>query len=216
MTGMRIFPDLTLPPVTECLRRSQALAMLDAVLSPEWEDRYYSFDSRWAPGEQMASMRNGSGDHSFMLFVADGCVVKTFDHELGVDPGAGGLASQLTALIPAQYREFLTEPAFSMDAVSSIAWVDPTERQWRLALPGTPEVGRRADDLLSLLSSGDPAAYVAWAREYHEVNVPLKAVQAVFRHQPLTHELVAALNDDLTLGDVMADANEIGYPTGDA
>jgi hypothetical protein len=26
-----------------------ALAMLDAVLSPDWESRYYSFNRRWSP-----------------------------------------------------------------------------------------------------------------------------------------------------------------------
>jgi len=29
--------------------------MLDAILSPEWEFRYYSFNSKWAEGEMMAS-----------------------------------------------------------------------------------------------------------------------------------------------------------------
>ena len=51
----------------------QSLAMLDAILSPEWEYRHFSFNSRWAPFEQMGSMRNGQGDHYFALFSAVGC-----------------------------------------------------------------------------------------------------------------------------------------------
>ncbi len=35
--------------------------MLDAIMSPDWELRYFSFDSRWSPTEEMVSMRNGSG-----------------------------------------------------------------------------------------------------------------------------------------------------------
>jgi hypothetical protein len=57
-----------LPDVPSLKKLSQSLAMLDAILSPEWEYRYYSFNSKWAPGERMASMRNGSGDEYFILF----------------------------------------------------------------------------------------------------------------------------------------------------
>ena len=53
---------LDLPDIPTVRRRSQALAILDAILCPEWAYRYFSFDSRWGPGEEMASMRNGSGD----------------------------------------------------------------------------------------------------------------------------------------------------------
>lgn len=213
---MRVFPDLTLPTVTECLQRSQALAMLDALLMPEWEYRYYSFNSSWAPGEQMASMRNGSGDHYFMWFVDGGSIVKTYDHELTGMQDTSSLVMELTSLIPVQYRNFLSEPAFSMDEVSSIAWFDAVQQGWLLALPGEPEVGHRTDNLLWLLASGDPEAYVGWAREYFEVDVPLEAVQAVFRHEPLTEDLVRSLNDEITLEDVIEDVEEIRYPVADA
>jgi hypothetical protein len=60
----------TIPDVESLKKLCQALAMLDAIISPEWEYRYYSFDSKWAQGEMMASMRNGSGDEYFILFRA--------------------------------------------------------------------------------------------------------------------------------------------------
>lgn len=53
---------LVVPDIATLRRRSQSLAMLAAMMSPEWESRYFSFASRRAPGEEMASMRNGSGD----------------------------------------------------------------------------------------------------------------------------------------------------------
>jgi hypothetical protein len=57
-----------IPSISELQRQSQAIAMLDAILSPEWKYRYYSFNSKWGPGEMMASMRNGTGDDYFILF----------------------------------------------------------------------------------------------------------------------------------------------------
>lgn len=64
-----------LPSIEGLLQLSKALAMLDAVLSPEWEYRYYSFNSKWDLGESMASMRNGSGDEYFILFNKHGAAM---------------------------------------------------------------------------------------------------------------------------------------------
>ncbi len=52
----------SLPDVESLKRLSQSLAILDAIMSPDWEFRYYSFNSKWSEGEMMASMRDGSGD----------------------------------------------------------------------------------------------------------------------------------------------------------
>jgi len=57
----------TIPEVEALKRLCQSLAMLDAIMSPEWAYRYYSFDSKWGEGEMMASMRDGSGDEYFIL-----------------------------------------------------------------------------------------------------------------------------------------------------
>jgi hypothetical protein len=74
--------DLSRLPDIPLLRRlTRALSMLDAILSPEWEYRYHSFDSHWAEGETMASMRNGSGDHWFALYSAAGVALHGLAHE---------------------------------------------------------------------------------------------------------------------------------------
>jgi hypothetical protein len=49
------------------------MAMLDAILCPEWRFRWYSFNARWAEGERMGSMRNGHGDSFFAPFDGHGC-----------------------------------------------------------------------------------------------------------------------------------------------
>ena len=35
-----------LPNIEKCKRIFQSIAMLDAIIKPEWEYRYYSFDSK--------------------------------------------------------------------------------------------------------------------------------------------------------------------------
>src|SRR4051812_22282843 len=75
-----------LPDVTGLCRTLQSMAMLEAVLCPEWELRYYSFNSSWAKGEQMGSMRNGSWDELFAHFGPAGCWLKGFAHECPMTP----------------------------------------------------------------------------------------------------------------------------------
>ena len=72
---------LSLPDIPTLRRLTQSLALLDAILSPDWQMRYYSFNSRWAQGQMMASMRDGSGDNWFLLFCQAGAILKGFAHE---------------------------------------------------------------------------------------------------------------------------------------
>ena len=43
-------------------------ALLEAILCLDWEYRYFSFDAHWSKNQEMASMRDGSGGHWFLLF----------------------------------------------------------------------------------------------------------------------------------------------------
>jgi hypothetical protein len=52
-------PATALPSISELRRLTQSLAMLDAIICPEWNSRYYSFNCNWSAGEAMASMRKG-------------------------------------------------------------------------------------------------------------------------------------------------------------
>src|SRR5215475_12894352 len=91
--------DLHLLPDVDRLRTLlQSVAMLDAILSPKWEYRYYSFNSHWSSGEQMGSMRDGCGDDLFALFNATGCFLKGFAHAAPMRDWPGVLE-----LVPAEF-----------------------------------------------------------------------------------------------------------------
>ncbi|MEV0195908.1 hypothetical protein [Nonomuraea sp. NPDC050691] len=77
----RSLPDI---PALRDLCRS--MATLEAVLSPEWSSRCHSFDADWGPGEEMAAMRNGSGDEYSIVFSAAGAHIRGFDHEAAMSP----------------------------------------------------------------------------------------------------------------------------------
>ena len=56
-----------LPDIDSLRRKTQALAAMDAIMSPDWKYRYFLFDSKWDGGEMMATITNGSGDDLFLL-----------------------------------------------------------------------------------------------------------------------------------------------------
>ncbi|MFF2083344.1 hypothetical protein ACFVVM_06190 [Nocardia sp. NPDC058176] len=193
-----------LPDIATLRDRCRAMAMIDAVLSPDWESRYYSFNSAWGESEELASMRNGSGDDWFIVFSAAGVYGRGFDHE---SPNA----PHVLDAVPAAFGAFVTEPAFADHDGSPLAtvcfWRGHDDTEWSVS---TADHGGRA--LFELVIEGTPEAYRDWAQDYYETEVSLSAVHHVFALRPLTPEVVGELNPDVAFGDLAGDLVEIGYP----
>jgi len=204
-----------LPNIPTLRRLTRSLAMLDAIVSPEWEFRYYSFDSRWGEGELMASMRNGQGDHWFALFTRDGIVVLGLDHEAPMfrpgDPWPGVLDT-----VPAELRTAVHEPAFDARNCTFCVWRRTGGAGWERG-PVEFSGGDDPDGSAHLLHLLDarPESYRTFAAECYEMDLPLDAIAAVYRHQRLTPSLIARLNGSVTLDDLRNDLAEIGYPEGE-
>jgi hypothetical protein len=201
-------PPVALPEIPRLRRLTKSLAMLDAILSPEWEMRYYSFNATWGDGEQMASMRDGSGDEWFLLFSAAGAGLKGFAHELAPAADAAGLAARVRAALPAALASFRDEPAFKMQDVTFCAYRQSAAPNWSWLRSGAPD---GAADLLALLD-GDPRSYQRFAEEYYERTIPLAEIEAIYSHAPLSEAWVVALNPEVTLAELEQDVLEIGYP----
>ncbi len=202
-----------LPDIPTLRRITQALAMLDAILSPAWDHRYYSFDARWAEGEMMASMRNGSGDHWFALFTRAGVALHGLAHEAPAyrmdDPWPG-----IFDALPGDFRaNFLEEPAFDTANSTFCIWRRATDGAWSsgpLKLPPGDDPDGSAD-LLSILD-GDPSRYCSFATSYYERPILPDDVASIYRHAPLTEALIRRLNPSVTLASLEGDIDEIGYP----
>ncbi len=180
-------------------RRLQSLAMLDAVLMPDWELRYFSFNSKWAENTMMASMRDGEGSEFFYLFDPAGACGKIFC------PGQSEPDSLLDQ-IPKEFGSFLSKPAFNLQQITCCMWQRQTEVCWSL-IPG------QIKQIPLLAFAGDRGDYYRiWAEQYYERPVSSLGVIAIFNQQPITAELLLSLNEDLSLEGIVADADEIGYP----
>lgn len=199
-------------------RLLQAMAMLDAILEEEWDMRYYSFNTKWSPGEQMGSMRNGCGDDFFALFNSAGCFLRGFDHESVMSPWASEYRAVWPGVldsVPEEFSEALNEPAFHMQDTTYCIWRRHGEPAWSRGLIDFPdeEDPDGSEAMLSILD-GLPESYQAFASEYYEIGVPLAAVARIYAHEPLTDDLLRAFPSSRSIEELRADAEEIGYPVG--
>lgn len=200
-----------LPDVPTLMRLLQSIAVLDAILQPEWQYRYYSFNARWSESETMGSMRNGQGDDFFVLFNAEGAFIKGFVHDAAI------VSERVPAEffyrgLPLEFEECAKEPAFSPERVTFCVWRLNGQRSWSHS--GNPLPGADADGSASLLTmlDGSPETYHAWAMDYYERDIPLESVAAIYRHEPLTEALIQALNPEQRLAFLRDDLEEIAYP----
>jgi hypothetical protein len=210
--------DLSLlPDVDGLCRLLQSMAMLDAVLCPEWQFRYYSFNAAWSAGEQMGSMRNGSGDDFYAHFGPAGCWLKGFAHEYPMSPyreNPPRVWPGVLDAVPTEFAGCLREPAFVAATITFCVWRRYGDPAWQLGPVEFPPADPDPDGSAFLLSDldGRPESYRAWAADYFGREVELAAVEHVYRHLPLTPEVVARLNPEVSLGELAADIGEIGYP----
>ena len=209
--------DLSALPTIETLKElMQSLAMLDAIIMREWDYRYYSFNSKWAEGEQMASMRNGEGDGWYCGFDVAGAFLKGFDHESEMSPWSMEISKVWPGVldgVPGEFKSFATEPAFSMEDTTFCIWRKIQNAQWNTGKISYP-AGDDPDGsewMLSILDA-NPSTYTAWAEGYYERSVSLSAVQQIYGHAPLTQELAQELNANAVIESLLADAAEIDYP----
>ncbi|GAB2958441.1 hypothetical protein GCM10027048_26770 [Hymenobacter coalescens] len=198
-------------PDAEALKRlCKSLAVLDAINSPEWEYRYYSYNPAWGEGEELFEMRNGEGDEMLVLFRPEGCCINGYAHEVE-QPDKGRVIRGL----PAAFDEFLFgEPVASLGTTFCL-WYTPAQG-WQ-----TGTIEENADDgseeLLAVFDAR-PETYVAWANEYFVEDTGRKlldpaAVAHVYAGQPVTKAVVQGINEELSdWTQLAADLQEIGYP----
>ncbi|MFH9353505.1 hypothetical protein [Kitasatospora sp. NPDC017646] len=212
-----------LPDIETVRDRSKALAMLDAIISPEWEYRYYSFDSRWSPTEEMASMRDGAGNDYAIAFSAAGAYAQASDHEspmsaYRVTPPAPWPG--LFESVPAVFRSYVEEPAFAdhngLPRATACLWREHIDSEWKCGNVDVPnedmEDADGAEWLFGLLLEGTAEAYQGFIEEVYELDLDIEAVRHVLALQPLTQSVISSLNPDVTLSDIAEDVEQIGYP----
>ncbi|MFJ9577625.1 hypothetical protein ACIRQF_14735 [Streptomyces sp. NPDC101191] len=204
-----------LPGIGELRDHCRGLAMLEAVLSPEWEGRYYSF------AKDTAFMRDGQGDEFRIVFCPAGAYAEGFAHEAPMSPWAGMDTPEVWPGVlddvPDVFRPYVSEgEGGDAPHITVCLWREATSAAWRAGTIDFPTWGDGepdgADHLFALLVDRSAEAYAEWASDYYETEIDVEAVRHVLALRPLTREVVAALDPELTPADLAEDIREIGYP----
>ena len=186
----------------------KAISVLDAIISPEWEFRYYSYNSNWDVNEECLQMRNGQGDEMHILFMDNGCAINGFAHEFPQQD-----KTMLTKGLPAVFSDFIFgEPVASIGTTFCL-WT--TDSAWKVG-----EIGNIDDYSGKMLGifDGNPETYIGWATEYFdgsykETGIPLETVSRIYKGETLTKEMVLSIGHDIDdWNQLIADIDEIGYP----
>jgi hypothetical protein len=197
-------------PDKENLRRiCKAISVLDAILSQEWEYRYYSYNKSWSDDEELCEMRNGSGDQMLILFRQDGCIVNGFAHEFQQQD-----KEKLTMDLPPIFSQFIFgEPVASIGTTFCLWTIN--KNQWQVGQ--IEDDDDNSEEMLNIFD-GQPQTYIDWATEYFqegykEAGIPLAAVSEIYGGQTLTKAMVLSIVDELQDWDKLeTDLSEIGYP----
>jgi len=188
-----------LPSIGELKKRSQGLALLDAIIMPDWEYRYFSFNCNWDDNgtEMMASMRDGSGSEYFLNFTKDGVVGKVFSIEQLKD------VSLSLRAIPDCFSSFKIEPAFNINNTTFFFWRCNEDNEWSVSPKSLSSY-----PLLGFLVNGF-SGYQDWAEDYYEKSINSVVLKDIFESLKITEEQWLTLNPELSISELAEDLLEI-------
>jgi hypothetical protein len=195
-----------LPNIYSLQNICKAVSVLDAILSQEWEFRYYSYNAKWDVGEHCFQMRNGTGEEMHILFLESGCVINGFAHEFESKDKI-----KLTTNLDSIFDEFVFgEPVNSIGTTFCI-WTTYNEKeQWKTGV--LDNFDDNSEDMLTIFNA-DPKTYQDYAKKYFEKNIPLEIVNKIYNGEKISKEIVLAINNNLNdWKQLEKDLYEIEYP----
>jgi hypothetical protein len=199
-----------LPSIEVLKSHLQSTAVLDSILSPEWEDRYYSFNNSWDKDVALSTIRNGSGDHLFSVFCPNGCLVKGFDHEASsnlfntMQPHTW---EEILNFVPFDFRKYLGEVSLIPEETTFCIWRNFQDTSWN-SIPMNFSFGSR--ELLLMLNANEQE-YHKWAEEYYETTIDIKIIEHVFARKVLNQDTLLNINNQLVTEKLYQELQEIGY-----
>lgn len=203
----KLLADLPHPALMK--RRLRMWAMLDAVMAPEL--RAFEFHPKWGKGEQVGAFKDGSGNHFFAWFSKKGAVVRGFDHESEMSPFREDppvVWSGMWRGLPKELVYATKEGAFGEEEITFACWAKGEEGSWK----ASPEKPPRADGAKELLFGCFSKKARDWASEYYDTPIDPRAMGMLWRDEPLDREALDALNPELDVAEVTAEAKLLGWP----
>ncbi len=213
----------TLPGIPALHDLCRSLSMAEAIVNPGGEGRHHIFNRSWSQTEELASMRNGSGDEFDIVFSAAGAYVRGFAHESPLSPYHQRDDYEpwpgVVDAVPAAFQRYVHEPLFTDEdgtpVVTVCLWRHAVADRWETGDIDFPEGHPDPDGttgLFGLLTRPEPEAFKTFAEDYYETAVSLEALRHIYDLRPLDQAVIAMLSPLAPVTDVVQDALAIGYP----
>jgi hypothetical protein len=183
-----------------------ALATLDALICPEWEYRYFSYNSKWSVDEEMASMRDGEGSDYFVWFFEDKIAIKG----CSVNSNLVGSKTYLERIfneVPCEFSNFLNEAAFTINEASFIFWYQENIGWSKVST----DMNDGSEDLLSWIL-GDEFFHKNWIKDYYDLDMNIDDVAYIFQGKTVTQDFLQKINFSGDIKSLISDLEEIGFP----
>lgn len=205
-----------LPDIERLREICQSIAVLDAILCPEWEKRLYSFDSKWDKNQMMASMKDGEGSHYYILFDDNGVIIKGLLRDCLMDPERKyepEIYKGVLESAPIIFADFINDAAFDIDNTSFCVWRQYSDKEYKVGNIEFPddEDPDGSEQLLYILED-NPDIYREFAGEYYNKTIDIKILEKVYDQFPFDHKFIKSINPDIDLKDIIEDLAVIGYP----
>lgn len=188
-------------PAPAALRKlCSRTALLEFLIAPRSGFRKYGYTTDWRPGWDLATMSNGGGDDYSVALSDEAGLIRCFDHESEASPYINDdeFWPGTVDALPDRFRPFLDDPEFTDGdelAVTALLWFLPGDTAWSTGALG--DVDDASGWLLGPLYAADPAKeYDSRLGDYYDRDLDLSVVRALLAGEPLTEELVTALNPE--------------------
>jgi len=188
-----------LPSINKVKKILQGLALMDAILMPEWEYRFFSYNCNWDEkgNESMASMRDGEGNEYFLYFSDLGVAGKLLFENQIQNP------LSILEKIPDIFESFKNEVAFNLNHTTFFFWRSYQDEKWVVSPNNL-----KFYPLLGFIKNSYKG-YQQWAENYYERDIDSKTLKEVFTFLSVNSEQLSILNSELTLEDLKEDMEEI-------
>lgn len=193
-------------------------------------NRYYSYQKNWdiSLEEECMEMRNGSGDHFFVLFTKIGAIINGQAHEskmcnwTEVEIKSKGtfqimfgkkqielkqnIWPGVVDKLPNEFQHFIFGEPIKSIGTTFCVWRKYIDNTWNKGTFSYPEDDYKdgSKDLLFILDN-NPETYHQFAVDYYEDEfecdpnkLDLDIVKYIYGHNSLTKEIVLRINPNLT------------------
>ncbi|MDG1332583.1 MAG: hypothetical protein P8P74_09655 [Crocinitomicaceae bacterium] len=184
-----------LPNPKELQQICRSISAIEAIICPEWQYRYFSYQKDWSETEEVCEMRNGQGDQMLILFSPQGVCINGFAKHSEMNGWKNirveekksltsklfkskketktiltqEIAKGVLDILPEVFNGFIYDEPIKSIGTTFCIWRILKNTNWKIG-----EVELPTDDfkdgsayLLQLLD-GKPSTYRNWAQEYYE------------------------------------------------